>query len=264
MKSKNICKFIPETAADTLEMQNFVCERDVSVMSDKTHLVCDRAILITQGTGTFHFDNDTVKLTLGSLIFGFKGETVFCEPEDNLEYIYISFGGARANTLFTRFGIYKSNRSFTGFEGMIPMWRESILRASESSIDLAAESALLYALSRFSSEEREKGDVVNKAVTYINENFTESDLSLAELADELGYNSKYLSHIFKEKIGMSFSEYLRTVRIKHAVMLFDHGLDSVKNVALLSGFSDPLYFSSVFKNAVGISPKEYKERAENK
>ena len=147
---------------------------------------------------------------------------------------------------------------------MIPMWRESILRASESSIDLAAESALLYALSRFSSEEREKGDVVNKAVTYINENFTESDLSLAELAEELGYNSKYLSHIFKEKIGMSFSEYLRTVRIKHAVMLFDHGLDSVKNVALLSGFSDPLYFSSVFKNAVGISPKEYKERAENK
>ena len=63
---------------------------------------------------------------------------------------------------------------------------------------------------------------------------------------------------------MSCSEYLRTVRIKHAVMLFDHGLDSVKNVALLSGFSDPLYFSSVFKAEVGISPKEYKERLENK
>lgn len=263
MKSKNICKFIPETAADTLEMQNFVYEMDKAVMDVKTLLACDRAILVTQGSGTFHFDNETVKLTFGSLVFGFKGETVCCEPSENLEYIYISFGGARANTLFRRFGIYKSNRSFGGFEGMIPMWRESILRASESSIDLASESALLYAFSRFSSDEREKGDVVNKAVTYINENYTEFDLSLSELAEELGYNSKYLSHIFKEKIGMSFSEYLRTVRIKHAVMLFDHGLDSVKNVALLSGFSDPLYFSSVFKNAVGISPKEYKEKMQN-
>ncbi len=263
MKSKNICKFIPETAADTLEMQNYVCERDISVMSNNTHLVCDRAILVTQGAGVFHFDNDVIKLTLGALVFGFKGETMYCEPEDNLEYIYISFGGARANTLFQRFGIYKTNRSFGGFEGMIPMWRESLLRASESSIDLAAESALLYAFSRFSSDDREKGDVVNKAVTYINENFTEIDLSLTEVSEELGYNSKYLSHIFKEKIGMSFSEYLRTVRIKHAVMLFDHGLDSVKNVALLSGFADPLYFSSVFKNAVGISPKEYKCKMQN-
>jgi AraC-like DNA-binding protein len=257
MKSKNICKFIPETAADTLEMQNFVYEMDQAVMGAKTLLTCDRAILVTQGSGTFYFDNAQIKLSLGSLVFGFKGETVFCEPSENLEYIYISFGGARANTLFTRFGIYKSNRSFCGFEGMIPVWRESILRASETSIDLASESALLYAFSRFSSEEKEKGDVVNNAVTYINENFTEPELSLTELAEELGYNSKYLSHLFKEKMGMSFSEYLRTVRIKHAVMLFDHGLDSVKNVALLSGFSDPLYFSSVFKAEVGISPKEY-------
>ena len=63
-----------------------------------------------------------------------------------------------------------------------------------------------------------------------------------------------------KKMGMSFSEYLRTVRIKHAVMLFEHGLDSVKNVALLSGFSDPLYFSSVFKSEVGISPSEYRKK----
>ena len=47
------------------------------------------------------------------------------------------------------------------------------------------------------------------------------------------------------------------IRLKNAIALFDHGLDSIKNVALLSGFSDPLYFSSVFKAEVGRSPKEY-------
>ena len=115
-------------------------------------------------------------------------------------------------------------------------------------------------MSRFSTDEREKGDVINRAVSFIEENFTDAELCLSAVAKDLGYNSKNLSHIFKEKMGMSFSEYLRTLRIKHAVMLFDHGLDSVKNVAFLSGFSDPLYFSSVFKSTVGIAPKEYKDK----
>ena len=58
-------------------------------------------------------------------------------------------------------------------------------------------------------------------------------------------------------MSIGYSEYLRTLRIKYAVSLFDHGIDSVKNVALLSGFQDPLYFSSVFKNVIGISPTQY-------
>jgi YesN/AraC family two-component response regulator len=45
--------------------------------------------------------------------------------------------------------------------------------------------------------------------------------------------------------------------MKYATMLFDRGLDSVKNVAQLSGYSDPFYFSNVFKKSVGVSPKEY-------
>ena len=50
-------------------------------------------------------------------------------------------------------------------------------------------------------------------------------------------------------------------RVKFAVSLFDHGIDSVKNVAALSGFSDPLYFSSVFKKSIGCSPSDYREQS---
>ena len=61
-------------------------------------------------------------------------------------------------------------------------------------------------------------------------------------------------------MGTSYTEYLRMLRLKYAVSLLDHGLDSIKNVALLSGFSDPLYFSTVFKQALGVSPKEYVDK----
>ena len=66
-----------------------------------------------------------------------------------------------------------------------------------------------------------------------------------------------LSSLFKKSTGLTYSEYLRSIRIRFAVTLFDSGLELVKNVSLLSGFSDPLYFSAVFKKSVGVSPKEY-------
>ena len=260
MKNISICKFIPEAAADVLIMHNFVYERSVDAMKIPSVLTCHKAILIVHGSGEFHFDDKSVDGSVGDMVFCFQGEDFYCEPEPDLEYIYVSFSGARAESLMRRFGINRQNRRFEGFEGIIPLWRDSISRASDNSIDLASEGALLYALSRFSTDEREKGDVINRAVSFIEENFTDAELCLSAVAKDLGYNSKYLSHIFKEKMGMSFSEYLRTLRIKHAVMLFDHGLDSVKNVAFLSGFSDPLYFSSVFKSTVGIAPKEYKDK----
>jgi AraC-like DNA-binding protein len=65
-------------------------------------------------------------------------------------------------------------------------------------------------------------------------------------------------------MGVSYTDYLRSLRLKFAVSLFDRGLDSVKNVALLSGFTDPLYFSTVFKKHIGLSPKEYKEKMDTK
>ena len=92
------------------------------------------------------------------------------------------------------------------------------------------------------------------------EQFVNSELSITKIAEKLGYNSKYLSHHFKEKMGVTYSEYLRSLRIKYAVSLFEHGIDSVKNVALLSGFADPLYFSNVFKKCIGVSPTDYKNK----
>ena len=88
-------------------------------------------------------------------------------------------------------------------------------------------------------------------------NFCDSSFSLTAVSQKLCYNPKYLSHLFKQKMKVGFSEYLRTLRINYAITLFENGIDSIKNVALLSGFSDPLYFSSVFKKTVGKSPKSY-------
>ena len=147
-----------------------------------------------------------------------------------------------------------------GYDGLIPMWSDSIRRASEINLDLVSEGILLYTFSRLVPNTDEKNTLVNKILTITEERFNDPEISVSEISKELSYNPKYISHIFKEKVGISYSEHLRNLRIKYAVSLLEHGIDSVKNVAFLSGFTDPLYFSSVFKKTVGVSPTEYKTR----
>ena len=260
MKEKNICKFVEQSSIEKLEVYNFIYETSPDVMKNEYKLSKNRMILIKQGEGSVIIDGDAYNFTPGNLIFVFEEEILKFVPSENTEYMYIDFAGSRADVLFSKFCINKINRKFQGFDGIIPLWHDSILRASEVNLDLVSEGLLLYTLSRIPAESEEKNTIINKILEITEENFTDSSLSLSSLAGEISYNSKYISHLFKEKIGISYSEHLRNLRIKYAVSLLEHGIDSVKNLAILSGFTDPLYFSTVFKKTVGVSPKDYKKR----
>ncbi|MBE7045352.1 MAG: AraC family transcriptional regulator [Ruminococcaceae bacterium] len=257
MKNKNICKFIPASTSEKIEIYCFIYESNQETMRLQTRLHSNRAILVKQGKGIFQFDDRSVEFGAGSLVFGFEQELFSTVSEDVCEYMYIDFGGMRSEVLFRRFGISQNHRSFAGFDGILPLWRDSLSRASQENIDLASESMLLYIFSRLVGADSEQNHLIGEILEITESQFSDSELSITTIAGTLSYNPKYLSHLFKGHMGMGYSEYLRTVRMKYAISLFDHGIDSVKNVAFLSGFHDPLYFSTVFKKAIGISPKEY-------
>ncbi len=261
MKNKNMCKFIESSVSENLKTENFVFETEI--METPHAITLHRAILIARGEGVFQIDQISLPFHTGTLCFVFQGERYSVKAESSCEYIYITFGGGRAEELFRRFGIHKGNRSVNGLDSLLPLWRESLLHASAENIDLAAESMLLYTFSRLQKSCHEKDDLIQKITAFSEENFNDPTLALSFIAEKLNYNAKYLSHTFKEKTGTSYTEYLRMLRLKYAISLFDHGLDSIKNVALLSGFSDPLYFSTIFKQTLGVSPKEYLERIQN-
>lgn len=259
MKSKNICKFIPESTAERLEILCFVYESDMETITNNVTEKSNRAIIVKQGGGRINIDGRDFSFSAGDMLFTFTGERVKIASE-GCEYLYISFEGARGELLFRRFGINAINRIFPGFDSMIPLWQDSLSRASEKNIDLAAEGMLLYALSRLANDTGESNGIISEVMRITEESFSDAELSLSDIASRLNYNPKYISHLFKEKAGMNYSEYLKNIRLKYAVALLDSGVDSVKNIAALSGFSDPLYFSTVFKKAVGVSPKEYTKR----
>ena len=55
-------------------------------------------------------------------------------------------------------------------------------------------------------------------------------------------------------------EYLHSVRIQHACTMLHQGFSSVSDVAFRCGYSDAQYFSKVFKNRMGMSPRGYMEK----
>ena len=159
-----------------------------------------------------------------------------------------------------RLAISEVNCVFSGYEGLIPFWVDCSKDADAGNIDFLCEAVLLYSLSKLKPQQKDQSSVINRMVMLIQKRFSEHDLTVSVIAEELGYSEKYLSSLFKKRIGISFTQYLQEIRLKHAIFLMEEGVVSVKNVALLSGFRDPLYFSRVFSKVYGISPKAYIQR----
>lgn len=257
MDNQNICKFIPKADAELLTAENFIYETVVSYSHEQRIRSFHSMYLVAEGTGSYRCDGITHPLSCGTLFFSFAGVPFILENGGDLKFYYISFSGGRADALFRRFGVTPANSVFTGYEGVIPLWRDSLVRADTDNVDLLSESMVMYVFSKLKKERRENPDAASDVLAYMEKHFTEPGISLNTVAEAVGYHAKYVSHMFKQRFGMGFTEYLRNMRVRHAVMLMENGVTCVKNVAFLSGFSDPLYFSKVFTKTVGVSPRDF-------
>ena len=120
-------------------------------------------------------------------------------------------------------------------------------------------------------EEEEKqtkntADIVKKIRRYIEEN-PEKDLDRGTLAAQVYLHPDYLSHIFKKHTGISISNYIIQVRTDLAKELLATTNRNISEIAIQCGYENTAYFTKIFKNAVHMTPKEYrrvKENAEDK
>ena len=100
--------------------------------------------------------------------------------------------------------------------------------------------------------------VIKQAVQYIEDNFNK-DISLDEVSQIVNISPYYFSKIFKEAEGINFVEYLTRLRISYAQKLLKKGEYSIKEICIMSGYSDPNYFSRIFKKCTNETPSEYRE-----
>jgi AraC-like DNA-binding protein len=83
------------------------------------------------------------------------------------------------------------------------------------------------------------------------------DISLQAFAAEHGVSLAYFSRLFKDEVGMTFSDYLTHIRVERAKELLARGDLRPGEVSALVGYEDPKYFSQIFRRAAGLSPLDY-------
>ena len=257
MKKNNICKFSSPHIDKSLKMRLFVLETNSDIMKMIKKSTNNELFLISEGSATMHINQESFPVQAGNLIFVFENESTYMDDIKDLEYIYISFDGDRCQELFFQLDISTKNRMFNNYHSLLPLWRETLVSSNDLNITLASEGLLLYTLSKLKAITPEKIKISQRILEIISENFTDPNFNISVVAKKLSYNEKYLSHTFKKEVGTTFSNHLVTTRIQFAVSLLNNGIDSVKNIAYLSGFSDALYFSTIFKKHMHMSPKEY-------
>ena len=98
-----------------------------------------------------------------------------------------------------------------------------------------------------------------QACSFLEDRYAD-DISLTMVADAIGLTPPYLSSVFKEAVGLTFTEYLVQLRIEKAKELLLTRRYKVYELAQQVGYSDVKYFTEVFKRHTGCTPKEYLQR----
>ena len=106
---------------------------------------------------------------------------------------------------------------------------------------------------------------VKNAEEYVKEHFADQDLGVDEVCRKLNVSAAYFSTIFKKETGKTFVRYLTDYRMEKAVNMLMTGNEKTYVIAEKVGYTEPNYFSYVFKKQFGMSPSKYKaERLEQK
>ena len=99
--------------------------------------------------------------------------------------------------------------------------------------------------------------LLERVMKVVNAHITDSDLSVEQIANEVGLSRSHLHRKMKELTGESTSDFVRNVRLKRAAYLLEGGKHSIAEVMYACGFDSPPGFSTRFKNFYGVSPSEY-------
>ena len=120
------------------------------------------------------------------------------------------------------------------------------------------ESYILFLLDHYGMTNDTYETLTENVKSYIRENLN-YDLYTKELATVFNYTPKYLGRIFKQRTGISISEYRNIMKVNHAKILLAESDLSIECVASQAGFNNVSYFDRKFRKTTGLSPLTYRK-----
>lgn len=109
--------------------------------------------------------------------------------------------------------------------------------------------------------DRRRGNRIDRILEYIQDNASDSTLSLSRVASAFYMNASYLGQRFHQQIGVKFTDYLNLYRIVKACDLLLNSQYLTYEISEMVGFGNINYFHRVFKKVTGVGTEEFRKKA---
>ena len=162
-------------------------------------------------------------------------------------------------TALFRFSVNNDIAVEGGISGDIGMLYERLLEMEPDALrKWLTDISLCFSESLVVARSRSTQSFVSKAKEYIHSQYADAQLSLAQICEILGVSNSYFSTVFKKETGKSFVGYVTDYRMEQAARLMIETNEKSYVIAQKVGYTDPNYFSYVFKRQFGVSPSKYR------
>lgn len=140
-----------------------------------------------------------------------------------------------------------------------------LLTLEEETQDVLFEAFLRVLCNAFEKmnllrESKTSHQLTNQIKQYIEEHFSNPELSLAQLSDAFVLSPKYLSRLFREAFGLKFIEFVSNIRMEKATQLLLETDDTIQDIGRSVGYDQSLTFIRVFKKHTGETPGQYRKK----
>lgn len=244
-----------------VKVAQYRATRVIEINDRADHLISVRL----EGESVYCYGDERIVSRKGDIFFWSKGTSYVTVPNLRLHGMYgiIRFDADIDYNGYVRLEADNYHAFVSAFNDLRRAWMQA-----DGSHQLLAYSSVYRILSMLSvREDREyvspdAASVVAPALTYLDEHLFDSSLRVSTLYELSGVSSVYFRQIFSRYMGMGPSKYITQKRLECAKnMLDDASCEYVYEAAAAVGYTDPLYFSRIFKRCYGISPTDVLERA---
>ena len=135
-----------------------------------------------------------------------------------------------------------------------------ILQRQKIMANMVAQQQIIETTNKFNAAEDELSyneKLLKKVTQAVNDNISNSEYSIEDLAKEIGISRVHLHRKMKEITNMTTRDFVRNIRLNYAAKLLQENRLDIKQIADMTGFTSPTYFTTAFRVFFGQTPKEY-------
>lgn len=239
---------------------------------------CNEISLIISGSGQAYLDGELIQLKEGDIFICSTGHThqMIADSFNTMRFLYMGFTfvpGAR--TALRDIVDFYENKPYTLVKDDHTVLHPFAKALDEFYVDRACSQLMIedyceqvivlaYRMTQqikddiiqFPRGESPTGAIVYSAIRYIDKNIFDVR-NVADLAAKLGYSHSYISHIFKERTGMTLQRYIIMKRHEKALELLRMGTLNVTEVAQKLNYKTIQAFTKSFTRTMGFPPSHY-------